>query len=55
MATANGQIRSADYDRDAYGNRVIIEHDNGFVTSYSQMESYVTKPKQQLKRGDIIG
>lgn len=53
-STANGTIRSAEY-ANAYGNRVIIDHGSGFSTSYNQMEKYLVKTGQTVKKGEVIG
>jgi murein DD-endopeptidase MepM/ murein hydrolase activator NlpD len=53
-ATANGKVRSAEF-ADNYGNRVILDHGNGYSTSYCQMESYVVEANQSVKKGDVIG
>ena len=54
MASANGKVRSAEH-ADSYGNRVIIDHGNGFSTSYSQMQKYIVNPDQSVKKGEVIG
>jgi murein DD-endopeptidase MepM/ murein hydrolase activator NlpD len=54
VATANGTIRSAKSDG-AYGNRVIIDHGNGFSTSYNQMQKWIVEPGQSVKKGEVIG
>ena len=53
-ATANGTIRAADFKK-SYGNRVIIDHGNGFSTSYNQLQSFIVKENQTVKKGDVIG
>ncbi|WP_163327702.1 LysM peptidoglycan-binding domain-containing protein [Desulfurobacterium thermolithotrophum] len=38
-----------------YGNVVIIEHPKGYQTVYSNLNKIFVKPKQIVKRGDVIG
>jgi len=54
VATANGTIRSANHDKN-YGNRVIIDHGNGFSTSYNQMQKWIVEPGKSVKKGEVIG
>jgi murein DD-endopeptidase MepM/ murein hydrolase activator NlpD len=53
-ATANGSVREAFHDKN-YGNRIIIDHSNGFSTSYSQLQKFGVKKSQSVKQGEIIG
>lgn len=54
MATANGNVRIAEQHK-SYGNRVIIDHGNGFSSQYSQMSKYIVKEGQSIVKGEIIG
>ncbi len=54
MVSANGTVRTAEFIEN-YGNRVIIDHGNGYSTSYSQMQKYLVEPGQTVKKGEIIG
>jgi len=38
-----------------YGNRVIIDHGNGFVTLYAHLSSVQVKAGQRVNRGDVVG
>lgn len=38
-----------------YGRFVIVDHQNGFGSLYSQMDSYVVKEGQKVKKGDVLG
>jgi murein DD-endopeptidase MepM/ murein hydrolase activator NlpD len=38
-----------------YGNRVIIDHGNGFKTLYAHLSSIYVRSGQQVNRGDAIG
>lgn len=53
-ATAHGTVRSAGYNS-GYGNQVVIDHGNGFQTSYSHLSAIEVSVGDQVERGDIIG
>ena len=53
-STANGTVRSTEMHK-SYGNRVIVDHGNGYSTSYSQMQKYNVETGQSVKKGDVIG
>lgn len=54
MTTANGIVRIAEFHK-SYGNRVIIDHGNGFSTLYGQMDKYDVEKGQAVDRADVIG
>lgn len=54
-ATADGVINYADFERGGYGNLVVINHGNGYMTRYGHMQKYVCSPGQHIKKGQIIG
>jgi murein DD-endopeptidase MepM/ murein hydrolase activator NlpD len=54
FATADGSIEAASYSGD-YGNLIVVKHAFGLVTRYGHLSSFVVKPGQQVKRGDVIG
>lgn len=53
-ATADGIVGRAQR-LGGYGNYVEIEHGNAIQTRYGHMSSYIVRPGQQVKRGEIIG
>ncbi|MGN6690260.1 MAG: M23 family metallopeptidase [Sphingopyxis sp.] len=53
-ATADGIVGRAQR-LGGYGNYVEIEHGNEIETRYGHMSSYVVRPGQQVKKGDVIG
>ena len=61
---AGGSILAADagtvvgagwLDNSGYGNRVIVDHGNGFVTLYAHMSVVQVSPGQQVGRGAVLG
>jgi len=42
-------------DNSGYGNRVVIDHGNGFHTLYGHMSLLQVSPGQRVNRGDVIG
>ncbi|WP_461641038.1 peptidoglycan DD-metalloendopeptidase family protein [Labilibaculum euxinus] len=38
-----------------YGRFVIVDHQNGFSSLYSQMDSYSVKEGQKISKGDLVG
>ncbi len=54
FATADGVIKSVSNRNSTSGQTVVIDHQNGFETSYSHLGKINVKRGQQVKRGDII-
>lgn len=42
-------------DNSGYGNRVMIDHGNGFVTLYAHMSAIQVQVGQRVNRGDVVG
>lgn len=42
-------------DNYGYGNRVVVDHGNGFVTLYAHLSSFSVQVGQTVNRGDVIG
>ena len=38
-----------------YGRYIIIDHEEGYSTLYSQLSRYNVKEGQEVKEGDVIG
>jgi len=56
LAADSGTVTVAGWvDGYGYGNRVIINHGNGFVTLYAHMRSVQVRQGQRVNRGDLIG
>lgn len=52
-AAANGRVTVAQYSK-SFGNFIMIEHENGYVTVYAHLESMSVKPGDVVKKGDEI-
>ena len=61
---AGGQIRASDsgtvtvagwLDSSGYGNRVIIDHGNGYTTLYAHMSSTYVSAGQKVAKGEVLG
>ena len=59
-----GSIRAADSgtvtlagwpDGSGYGNRVIINHGNGYTTLYAHMSAVYVRAGQQVAKGEVLG
>jgi len=56
LAADSGRVVVAGWvDNFGYGNRVIIDHGNGYRTLYAHMAKVYVTPGQMVKRGDPIG
>ncbi|SET93584.1 Murein DD-endopeptidase MepM and murein hydrolase activator NlpD, contain LysM domain [Salinibacillus kushneri] len=54
-AADNGVVESAGYDSGGYGNRIVINHKNGYKTTYSHLSSIKVNAGQTVKKGQVIG
>lgn len=56
LAADSGVVIVAGWpDNYGYGNRVMIDHGNGFVTLYAHLSLIQVKEGQRVNRGDVIG
>lgn len=56
LAADSGEIIAAGWlDNAGYGNRVIIDHGNGYQTLYAHLSQVYVVPGQTVKRGVAIG
>jgi murein DD-endopeptidase MepM/ murein hydrolase activator NlpD len=54
-AADNGVVTFAGWDSGGYGNKVIINHQNGFTTLYGHMSSISVRVGQTVTKGQSIG
>ena len=54
FATADGVVRDAAQRNSTQGQTVVIDHGNGYETSYSHLSKINVRRGQQVHRGDII-
>lgn len=56
LAADSGRVIVAGWkDNSGYGNRIIIDHGNGFVTLYGHLSSISVQEGQTVSRGNVIG
>lgn len=53
-AIAEGIVDFADY-KDAWGNKIVLVHENGFSSIYGQLSKILVKKGERVKVGDLIG
>lgn len=53
-ATADGIVKKA-FRNGGHGNYVMLDHGNGYTTSYSHMQKYLVQRGDRVKRGQVIG
>jgi murein DD-endopeptidase MepM/ murein hydrolase activator NlpD len=54
FATADGRVKDVSRRNSTSGQTVILDHGNGYETSYSHLVDIRVKKGAQVKRGDII-
>ena len=54
FATADGTVREVSQRNSTAGQTVVIDHGNGYETSYSHLSKIAVRKGQQVHRGDII-
>lgn len=56
VAADSGKVVVAGYvDRTGYGNRVVIDHGNGYTTLYAHLSKALVSPGQYVSKGQKIG
>jgi hypothetical protein len=55
VAADAGQVVVAGWSPIGYGNRIVINHGNGWVTTYNHLSTFAVSVGDFVKAGDIIG
>jgi LysM repeat protein len=55
LAADSGTVTASGWDNAGYGNRVIIDHGNGYKTLYGHMQKLYVVAGQTVSRGSAIG
>ncbi len=55
LAADSGTVVAAGWDGSGYGNRVIIDHGNGYSTLYAHMRVLQVTAGQKISRGNVVG
>ena len=54
-AADGGIVVSASWDQRGYGNRLVLDHRNGFLTTYSHLSRFYVRGGQLVQKGGMIG
>ncbi|MDR0462939.1 MAG: M23 family metallopeptidase [Pseudomonadales bacterium] len=55
LAADSGVVTHAGWDSSGYGNRVIVDHGNGYVTLYAHLSTIAVSPGQSVNQGNVLG
>ena len=55
LAADSGTIIATGWDTSGYGNKIMINHGNGYVTLYAHLSLIQVRVGQRVKRGNVIG
>lgn len=55
LAADNGRVVSAGWDNGGYGNKIVIDHGNGYRTVYAHLSSLNVSAGQVVEKGQKIG
>ncbi|GAA0608138.1 M23 family metallopeptidase [Virgibacillus siamensis] len=55
LAADNGTVVSAGWDSGGYGNKIVINHNNGMKTVYAHLSSISVSPGETVEKGSAIG
>jgi hypothetical protein len=55
LASAEGEVITAEFDEGGYGNHVILDHGNGYQTVYAHLWQLRAPAHAQVKAGQLIG
>lgn len=55
VAADGGVVIAAGWDASGYGNRIMIDHGNGYITLYGHLSVLQVSAGQRVNRGDVLG
>ena len=55
LAADSGVVIGTGWDASGYGNRILVDHGNGYVTLYAHLSVIQVSAGQRVNRGDVIG
>jgi murein DD-endopeptidase MepM/ murein hydrolase activator NlpD len=55
LAADSGKVIAAGWDSTGYGNKILIDHGNGYITLYGHLSKFYVVPGQTVSRGSAIG
>lgn len=55
MAADNGTVVLAGWNTQGYGYRVVIDHNNDYLTLYAHLSNFYVKPGDVVEKGQVIG
>lgn len=55
LAADGGTVVAANWDSSGYGNRVMVDHGNGYITLYGHLSVIQVREGQRVNRGDVLG
>jgi len=54
-ATADGVVKTSSYEKNGFGNFVILRHGNGYETVFGHLSKRLVKVGEKIQRGQVIG
>jgi murein DD-endopeptidase MepM/ murein hydrolase activator NlpD len=54
-ATADGIVKTSSYDKNGFGNYVVLLHGNGYETVFGHMQKRLVKKGERVQRGQVVG
>ncbi len=55
LAADSGTVVEARWDASGYGNKVVVDHGNGYLTLYAHLRVIQVQPGQRVSRGNVLG
>ena len=55
LAADSGVVTTSGWSSSGYGNHVVIDHGNGFITLYAHMSSLAVTAGQTVNQGNVLG